>query len=76
MHPSHFFLRDIVCAHEQAKSKGIYDFVDSTSLMLHFGYKIHTIEGPSENIKVTNPADFYICRALLDAKENSQIYGI
>ena len=74
--PQSFFLRDIVCAHEQAKSKGIYDFVDSTSLMLHFGYKIHTIEGPSENIKVTNPADFYICRALLDAKENSQIYGI
>lgn len=74
--PQSFFLRDIVCAHEQAKSKGIYDFIDSTSLMLHFGYKIHTIEGPSENIKVTNPADFYICRALLDAKENSQIYGI
>lgn len=44
--------------------------------MLHFGYKIHVVEGTSENIKVTNPADFYICRALLDARENSQIYGI
>ena len=56
--------------------EGNYNFVDSTSMLPYFGNKIHTVEGPSENIKVTNPADFYICRALLDAKENSQIYGI
>lgn len=74
--PQSFYIGDIIGAHDRAKREGIYDFVDSTSMMLHFGYKIHTVEGPSENIKVTNPADFYICRALLDAKENSQIFGI
>lgn len=74
--PQCFRIGEIIDAHEKAKAEGIYSFVDSTSMMLHFGYKIHTVEGPSENIKVTNPADFFICRALLDAKENSQIYGI
>ena len=74
--PQSFFLKDILGAHERAKSEACYNFVDSTSMMLHFGFKIHTVEGPSENIKVTNPSDFYICRALLDAKESSQIYGI
>lgn len=74
--PQTFYLEDILSAHERAKVEGNYNFVDSTSMLLYYGKKIHTVEGPSENIKVTNPADFYICRALLDAKENSQIYGI
>lgn len=74
--PQSFYIGEIICAHNRAISDGICDFVDSTSMMLHYGYKIHTIEGPAENIKVTNPADFYVCRALLDAKENSQIYGV
>ena len=74
--PQCFYLDEIVAAHEKAKISGNYDFIDSTSLMLHLGFSVHTVEGPSENIKVTTPSDFYICRALLDARENSQIYGI
>lgn len=74
--PQAFRIGDIIGMHEQAKADGCYSFVDSTSMMLHYGKSVRTVEGPSENIKVTNPADFYICRALLDAKENSQIYGI
>jgi 2-C-methyl-D-erythritol 4-phosphate cytidylyltransferase len=31
-------------------------------------------DGPFENIKITTPDDFYIMRAILEAKENSQIY--
>lgn len=74
--PQTFYLQEILAVHRRARNEGEYNFVDSTSMMLHYGKKIHTVEGPSENIKVTTPADFYICRALLDAKENSQIYGI
>ena len=74
--PQCFYLRDILSVHEKAKNESAYSFVDSTSMMLHFGHKVHVVEGPAENMKVTNPADFYICRALLDAKENSQINGI
>lgn len=74
--PQCFYMSDIVGVHNRARGEGIYDFVDSASMMLHYGYKLHTVEGPSENIKVTSPTDFYICRALLDAKENSQIFGV
>ena len=74
--PQSFLFKDIFDAHEKALEEGKYDYIDSTSMLLHFDKQIHTIIGPSENIKVTNPADFYICRALLDAKENSQIYGL
>lgn len=74
--PQCFHISDILNAHLQAQKDNRYDFVDSTSLMLHYGFKLHTVEGPTENIKVTNPADFYICRALMDAREDKQIYGI
>ena len=37
----------------------------------------HRIPGerPQENIKITTPDDFYTMRALLDAKEEAQIFG-
>lgn len=44
--------------------------------MMYYGRKLYTVDGESENIKVTTPADFYIYRALLDAKEDSQILGL
>lgn len=74
--PQAFWLKDIYQAHIEARNCGKYDYVDSTSLMIANGFTIHTVQGKPENIKVTTPADFYICRALLDAKENSQIFGL
>lgn len=74
--PQCFYLQEIINVHEIARKETEYNFIDSTSMMLYFGKSVYTVEGPSENIKVTNPADFYICKALLDARENSQIYGV
>ena len=34
------------------------------------------IDGPYENIKITTPDDYYTMRAILDAKEDKQIYGV
>ena len=34
------------------------------------------VEGPYENIKITTPDDFYTFKALFDARENAQIFGI
>jgi 2-C-methyl-D-erythritol 4-phosphate cytidylyltransferase len=39
------------------------------------GYDVFTVEGSSENIKITTPADFYTFKALMDSKGNSQILG-
>lgn len=74
--PQCFFLKDIYAAHKNALADNITDFIDSATLMQYYGATLHTVEGPMENIKITTPSDFYIFRALLDARENLQIIGL
>ena len=73
--PQSFWLKDILAAHEKSLAAGETNCIDSCTMMQKYGYKLHLIDGPSENIKITTPTDFYIMRAILDAKENAQIYG-
>lgn len=73
--PQSFRLKDILAAHELARKEGNNSFIDSSSLMNHFGYNLHPIMGPMENIKITTPSDFYIFRAIVDMHENKQIFG-
>lgn len=73
--PQSFWLDDILEAHHMAIEDGKLDFIDSCSMMTYYGKKLYLVEGPMENIKITTPDDFYTMRALLDAKENAQIYG-
>ena len=44
--------------------------------MQHYGYHLHMTDGPFENIKITTPDDFYTMRAILQVKEDAQIYGL
>lgn len=74
--PQCFYLDEILSAHHQALGEGITDFIDSCTMMQHYGYKLHMTDGPYENIKITTPDDFYTMRAILEAKENAQIYGL
>lgn len=73
--PQSFYLNDILNSHNKALSEGITNFIDSCSMMQYYGYKLHMTDGPYENIKITTPDDFYTMRAILEAKENAQIYG-
>ena len=43
--------------------------------MQSYGRDLHLVTGSDENIKITTPEDFYTMRALLEAKENAQIYS-
>ena len=54
----------------------VEDFIDSCTMMQHYGFKLHMTDGPYENIKITTPDDFYTMRAILQVKEDAQIYGI
>lgn len=74
--PQSFMLDDILSVHEKAMSDGIDNSIDSCTLMQSYGYKLHMVDGPYENIKITTPDDFYTMRAILDARENEQIYGL
>lgn len=74
--PQSFWLDDILAAHEKALGEGVENSIDSCTLMKSYGYELHMVDGPYENIKITTPDDFYTMRAILDARENEQIYGL
>lgn len=74
--PQCFFLNDILSAHKRALAEGRTDYIDSCSLMKAYGYELYVTDGPYENIKITTPDDYYTMRAILQAKEDAQIYGL
>ncbi|APS26080.1 2-C-methyl-D-erythritol 4-phosphate cytidylyltransferase [Streptococcus agalactiae] len=74
--PQSFYLSDILSVERDAISKGITDAIDSSTLMGMYNRELTIVEGPYENIKITTPDDFYMFKALYDARENEQIYGM
>ena len=74
--PQSFLLKDILEVHEKAIEQKKIDFIDSASIMKYYGHNLNIINGPSENIKITTPSDFYIFKAILDMKENLNIFGL
>ena len=73
--PQSFLISDILKAHRMAISERRFNFIDSCTMMSHYGYKLGLIEGPMENIKITTPTDFFIFRAMVEVHENQQIFG-
>lgn len=73
--PQSFRLTEILDAHTRAIAENKHDFIDSCTMMSHYGHKIHTVTGPMENIKITTPTDFFIFRAMVEVHENQQIFG-
>ena len=71
--PQGFMLSQLYQAHLRSQEDGL-EFIDSISLMTHYGYKIHTINGPVENIKITTPRDFFTFKAYTDMQEVAQIW--
>ena len=74
--PQCFYLGQLLAAHEKAIKDGNINMIDSASLMRHYGHKLFVVPGAADNIKITTPADFYTFRALYDARENQQIFGL
>lgn len=74
--PQSFYLKDIFAAHERSIAEGRQDFIDSASMMTHYGHPLFTVLGPAENIKITTPSDFYIFRSYVEAQLNEQIFGV
>lgn len=73
--PQSFRLADILSAHRQALAEGRHDFIDSCTMMSHYGFHLGTIIGPMENIKITTPTDFFVFKAMVEVHENQQIFG-
>jgi len=65
--PQCFPLGDLLAVHRQARADERHDFVDTCTMMHHYGHTFQTILGSLENIKITIPADFYMFCALMEA---------
>lgn len=74
--PQCFFIADLLEAHEKARKEGKTDFIDSASMMRYYGHKLYAVEGKTENIKITTPIDYFIFKAIADAKESSNAFGL
>lgn len=72
--PQSFWLSDIWDVHQRAQKEGIFNCIDSCTLMKGYGYSMHLVDGPVENMKITTQSDYYTMRALLDAKEAQQLF--
>lgn len=73
--PQTFRLGDLFNVHKKAIVSGMTDCIDTAYLMQQNGYEVYAMEGTIDNIKITTPTDFYAFRALMDIRENSQIFG-
>ena len=67
-------LSELLSVHEQAMKDGVYNTIDTCTLLNAYGIKLHMIDGPAENIKITTREDYFLARTLLEARENNQLY--
>lgn len=73
--PQTFFFRDIFSAYQRGQEDG-FKSIDSAHLCHKYGIPLHMVKSTQNNMKITDPADYYILRALYDAMENEQIWGL
>ena len=73
--PQSFYYGEIKKLYEKAEEVGIKS-IDSAHLCSLYHKELHMVKSTNTNMKITEPADFYICRALYDALEGQQVFGI
>lgn len=73
--PQSFYLKDILAAHERARRENRHNFIDSCTMMHHYGNRLGKVIGPMENIKITTPTDYFVFKAMVEVHENQQIFG-
>lgn len=73
--PQTFHYGEILGAYKRAQEEGMKS-IDSAHLCSLYQIPMNMVRSTKNNIKITDPADFYVYRALYEALEGQQIYGI
>lgn len=73
--PQSFRYADILRLYEMAHEDGCRS-IDSSHLCSLYHEPMNIVMSTKNNIKITEPADFYIYRALYEAIEGQQIFGL
>lgn len=73
--PQSFLYGDIVELYEKAEADRVKT-IDPSHLCSIYGASMHIVMSTGNNLKITEPADFYVYRALYEAMEGQQIFGL
>lgn len=73
--PQTFYYAKILSLYEKAQQDGIKT-IDSSHLCSIYHEPMHLIKSTKNNMKITEPADYYIFKALYEAIEGQQVFGI
>ena len=73
--PQSFYFGKILALYERAQRDG-QKTIDSAHLCSLYGEPLYMVASTKNNIKITEPADYYIYRALYEAREGQQIFGL
>ncbi|MCI8461869.1 MAG: 2-C-methyl-D-erythritol 4-phosphate cytidylyltransferase [Lachnospiraceae bacterium] len=73
--PQSFRFGEILRLYERASEDHVRS-IDSSHLCSLYHKPMHLVTSTKNNIKITEPADFYIYRAIYEAVEGQQIFGI
>lgn len=73
--PQSFFFGKIMRLYEKARTDEVKS-IDSAHLCSLYGEPMHIVMSTKNNVKITEPADYYIYRALYEALEGQQIFGL
>lgn len=74
--PQTFRLDALLEAHEKAFNAGKTDCIDTVTLMSESGHPATTVEGPSENIKITTPQDFLLFKQIVEIREEQRGWNL
>lgn len=74
--PQSFYLKDVYEAHKKGQTMPYAITIDTCSLMTELGEKLHIVPCENDNIKITTPDDYFIFKALVDLRENKNIFGL
>lgn len=73
--PQSFHYGAITELYEWARADGLQT-IDSAHLLSIYGEEMRLVQSTPNNLKITQPADYYIFRGLYESMENQQVFGI
>lgn len=73
--PQSFYYKDILDLYNKAEVNK-HRSIDAAHLCSIYKVPMHIVLSTKNNVKITEPADYYIFRAIYEAMEGQQIFGI
>lgn len=64
--PQTIRLDDILNVHKKSIQDGCHTYINAASLMKAYGYKLYTVLGKPENIKITTASDYYMYYGIIN----------